>query len=183
MLVIRAKHLNIVKKLSSLFVLTTMTLSEVNYACVVIRRPFYHPISIPGVADHHVLFRVVVSVPETNGNSTTKQFNPHGSLLFIPRSRTFLIAKPYPKVATTSSQLPSFPTFEPRSSKFKVGLYSLCTCSSIDNVILTDCNRLLHPIPPNLVAQHPSSPTVQVCPDFIPLTYIVLIMSCLDQFE
>ena len=144
-----------------------MTLSEVNHACVVIRRLFYHPIPLPGVADHHVLFRVVVSVPETNGNSTTKQFNPHGSLLSIPRSRTFLIAKPYPEVVTTSSQLPFLPTFEPRSSKFKVGLYFLCTCSFIDNVILTDCNRLL-PIPPNLVAQHPSSPTVQVKPDFYP---------------
>lgn len=115
MLVIRAKHLNIVKKLSSLFVLTTMTLSEVNYACVVIRRPFYHPISIPGVADHHVLFRVVVSVPETNGNLTTKQFNPHGSLLFIPRSRTFLITKPFPEVVTTSSQLPHFLSSRPLS--------------------------------------------------------------------
>ena len=161
-----------------------MTLSEVDYACVVTRRRFNQPIPLPGVGDlHHVLFRVVVSVPETNGNPNSMQFNPHGSLLFLPRSRTFLATKPYPKVVTTSSQLPSFPTFEPRSSNFKVGLYSLCTCSFIDNVILTDCNRLLHPIPPNLVAQHPSSPTVQVCPDFIPLTYIVLIMSCLDQFE
>ena len=159
MLVIRAKHLNIVKKLSSLFVLTTMTLSEVNYACVVIRRPFYHPISIPGVADHHVLFRVVVSVPETNGNLTTKQFNPHGSLLFIPRSRTFLITKPFPEVVTTSSQLPQLPflpTFEPRSSNSKVGLYFLCTCSFIDNVILTDCNR--HLLPPNLVAHTSEQP-------------------------
>ena len=58
-----------------------MTLSEVDYACVVIRRQFYQPIPLPGVADHHVLFRVVVSVPETNGNLTSKQFNPHGSLL------------------------------------------------------------------------------------------------------
>ena len=160
-----------------------MTLSEVDYACVVTRRRFNQLIPLPGVGDHHhVLFHVVVSVPETNGQSTLKQFNPHGSLLFIPRSRTFLIAKPYPKVVTTSSQLPSFPTFEPRSSNFKVGLYFLCTCSSIDNVILTDCNRHLHPNPPNLVAQHPSSPTVQVCPDFIPHNY-VLIMSCLDQIE
>ena len=89
MLVIRAKHLDIVKNLSSLFVLTTMTLSEVNYACVVIRRQFYHPISIPGVAAHQVLFRVVVSVPETNGNFTTKQFNPHGSLRFHSQIQDF----------------------------------------------------------------------------------------------
>ena len=137
-----------------------MTLSEVDYACVVTRRRFNQLIPLPGVGDHHhVLFRVVVSVPETNGNSTSKQFNPHGSLLFIPRSRTFLIAKPFPEVVTTSSQLPQLPflpTFEPRSSNSKVGLYFLCTCSFIDNVILTDCNR--HLLPPNLVAHTSEQP-------------------------
>lgn len=159
MLVIRAKHLNIVKKLSSLFVLTTMTLSEVNYACVVIRRPFYHPISIPGVADHHVLFRVVVSVPETNGNLTTKQFNPHGSLRFHSQIQDFPDHQAVPRSRYDffpTSTLPFLPTFEPRSSNSKVGLYFLCTCSFIDNVILTDCNR--HLLPPNLVAHTSEQP-------------------------
>ena len=146
-----------------------MTLSEVDYACVVTRRRFYQLIPLPGVGGfHHVLFRVVVSIQETNGNSTTKQFNPYGSLLSFPDPGLFPDRQAVPQSRYDFFATSFPPDLEPRSSKFKVGLYFLCTCSFIDNVILTDCNRQLHPIPPNLVAHHPSSPTVQVCPDFYP---------------
>ena len=143
-----------------------MTLSEVIYACVVIRRQFYHPITIPGVADHHVLFHVVVSVPETFGN-IPKQFNPFGSLHFHSQIQDFPDLQAAPQ-SRYDFFLPFLPTLSQGPANSKVGPYYLCTCSLfINNVILTVCNRLLHPIPPNLVAQHPSSPTVQV--NFTPL--------------
>ena len=161
-----------------------MTLSEVIYACVVIRRQFYHPITIPGVADHHVLFHVVVSVPETFGN-IPKQFNPFGSLHFHSQIQDFPDLQAAPRSRPDffpTSKLPFLPTLSQGPANSKVGLYFLCTCSFIDNVILTDCNR--HLLPPKPSRSYiPSSPTVQVTPDFIPLTYVILIMSCLDQFE
>ena len=134
-----------------------MTLSEVDIACVIIRRRFYQPIPLPGVGDHHqVFFHVVVSVPETNGNLNQSNSILIAHFIFFPRSRTFLATKPYPKVVETSSRLPFFPTLSQVQQLPKVGLYSLCTCSFIDNVILTDCNR--HLLPPNLVAQTSEQP-------------------------
>ena len=152
-----------------------MTLSEVIYACVVIRRQFYHPITIPGVADHHVLFHVVVSVPETFGN-IPKQFNPFGSLHFHSQIQDFPDLQAAPRSRHDffpTSKLPFLPTLSQGPANSKVGLYFLCTCSFIDNVILTDCNR--HLLPPKPSRSYiPSSPTVQVIPDFIPLTYVII---------
>ena len=55
-------------------------------------------------------------------------------------------------------------------------------CSFIDNVILTDCNRLQPPFPPNLIALQRAAQTVQVTLILPPIT-MYLIISCLDQFE
>ena len=125
-----------------------MTLSEVIYACVVIRRQFYHPITIPGVADHHVLFHVVVSVPETFGN-IPKQFNPFGSLHFHSQIQDFPDLQAAPQ-SRYDFFLPFLPTLSQGPANSKVGPYYLCTCSLfINDVILAVCNRLLHPTFPS----------------------------------
>ena len=136
-----------------------MTLSEVDYACVVTRRRFNQLIPLPGVGDHHhVLFHVVVSVPETFGN-IPKQFNPFGSLHFHSQIQDFPDLQAAPRSRHDffpTSKLPFLPTLSQGPANSKVGLYFLCTCSFIDNVILTDCNR--HLLPPNLVAHTSEQP-------------------------
>ena len=146
-----------------------MTLSEVDYTCVVTRRRFNQPIPLPGVGDHHhVLFHVVVSVPETFGN-IPKQFNPFGSLHFHSQIQDFPDLQAAPRSRHDffpTSKLPFLPTLSQGPANSKVGLYFLCTCSFIDNVILTDCNR--HLLPPNLVAHTSEQPNCSGNPWFYP---------------
>ena len=158
-----------------------MTLSEVDIACVNLRRCFINPIPSP------------VSVSITTSSSTLSPFHrPTVTTLKAIQSSWLTSFIPVPGLSWSPNRTPkslrlphNFPFSQPLSQVQQLPRWDYILyvhCSFIDNVILADCNRLQLPFPPNLIALQWAAQTVHVCPDFTPIT-MYLIMSYLDQFE